>query len=353
MEFWQVSLLILGVALFPYFIYTLGIFFGIKQKPVMSIGQSVPKITVIFSAYNEGKNIEKRLKNLKQCSYPWMNLVIVDDKSSDNTYDELKKWLWELNFTYHLIKNESRMGVSASYNRAIAEAKTDIIVLTDADVLFKHDALHRIVERLISDDKIGAVTGDLQPDGARFAALVMEEQYRSVYGDMCEWESAHDSTFNFNGALIAFKKSAVQSISKKGADDANLAFAAIRNGYRAVYEQSAIVYESIPESFDIQYHQKVRRAHGILTSMRENTDLLSGHRMFTDFYILRMWMYFVSPFVFFIGLATYPVYIILLASLTILSSMCRAFVLNQVYLIAGMFYRKDTTVWESTSGVTA
>jgi poly-beta-1,6-N-acetyl-D-glucosamine synthase len=178
MEFWQASLLILGLSAFPYVVYTAGIFFGRKQKPVMSIGQSVPKITVIFSAYNEGKNIEKRLKNLKQCAYSKMSLVIVDDCSSDNTYNELKKWLWELNFTYHLIKNETRMGVSASYNRAIAEAQTEIVVLTDADVLFKYDAIHRIVERLISDPEIGAVTGDLQPDGARYQSLVMEEQYR-------------------------------------------------------------------------------------------------------------------------------------------------------------------------------
>jgi len=197
------------------------------------------------------------------------------------------------------------------------------------------------------------VTGDLQPDGARFATLAMEEQYRSVYGDMCEWESAHDSTFNFNGALIAFKKSAITTIAKTGADDANLAFAAIRNGYRAVYEQSAIVYESIPESFDVQYHQKVRRANGLLKTMRQNTDLLGGHRMFTDFYLLRMWMYFVSPFLFFAGILVCWQFGILFAILAILSSMCRAFVLNQVYLIAGMFYRKDTTVWESTSGVQA
>jgi biofilm PGA synthesis N-glycosyltransferase PgaC len=181
----------------------------------------------------------------------------------------------------------------------------------------------------------------------------MEEQYRSVYGDMCEWESAHDSTFNFNGALIAFRKSAVKAISRSGADDANLAFAAIRNGYRAVYEQSAIVYEQVPEDIGVQYHQKVRRAHGILTSIRQNTDLLSGHRMFTDFYILRMWMYFISPFLFFAGILVFWQFGVLFASLMIISSMVRAFVLNQVYLIAGLLYRKDTTIWESTSGVTA
>ena len=333
----------------PYLVYLTGIYFGRKQLSSIHAAKPLPKITVIFSAYNEEKNIEKRLKNLKECAYPGMQLVIVDDKSSDNTYAELKKWLWELNFSYHLIRNETRKGVSASYNLAIANARTDIIVLTDADVVFRNNALHNIVEKLISDDKIGAVTGDLQPDGARYATLVMEEQYRIFYGDMCEWESAWDSTFNFNGALIAFKKQAVTGIPRNGADDAVLAFTVIRNGYRAVYEQKAIVYESVPESFEVQFNQKVRRAHGILTAMRDNTDLLSGHRQFTGFYMLRIWMYFVSPFAFFLGLIIYLPFVPLLAVLAIISSMCRAFVLNQAYLIAGLFYRKDTTMWESTS----
>jgi poly-beta-1,6-N-acetyl-D-glucosamine synthase len=341
----------LVIALLPYVVYIFGIFFGKKQLLVWQLASTdipLPKITVVFSAYNEEKNIEKRIKNLKDCNYPSMEIIAVNDCSSDNTFSELKKWLDWSEISYNLIENSARRGVSASYNFAISQATTDIVVVTDADVIFKRDALHLIVKRLISDDKIGAVTGDLQPDGARYASLVMEEQYRSVYGDMCEWESAHDSTMNFNGALIAFRKSAVSIIPRKGADDANIAFSAIRNGYRAVYESDAIVYENIPQSFKVQYKQKIRRAHGILMAMWENKDLLSDNRPFARFFFMRMWMYFLSPILFFIGLILYPPFI-LLALLSMISSMCRAFVINQFYLIAGLFYRKDTTVWESTS----
>lgn len=339
--------------LFPYIIYTYGIFFGRKQLLVWQLASTdipLPKITVIFSAYNEEKNIEKRIKNLEDCGYPGMELVVVNDCSSDNTFAELKKWLDWSGLSYHLIENSMRKGVSASYNYAIATATTDIVVVTDADVTFKPDALHLIVKRLISDDKIGAVTGDLQPYGARYASLIMEEQYRSVYGDMCEWESAHDSTMNFNGALIAFRKSVVPMIPRKGADDANIAFSTIRNGYRAVYEKDAIVYESIPQSFKIQYKQKIRRAHGILMAMWENTDLLSDDRPFSLFFFVRTWMYFFSPALFFMGLIMYPP-LILLVLISMISSMGRAFVLNQFYLIAGLFYRKDTAVWESTASL--
>jgi cellulose synthase/poly-beta-1,6-N-acetylglucosamine synthase-like glycosyltransferase len=220
-------------------------------------------------------------------------------------------------------------------------------------VVFKKDALHRIITRLISDPKIGAVTGDLQPEPSPEATTEMECEYRSIYGRMCEWESAHDSTFNFNGALMAFKKQAVIRIDdKQGADDANIAFAAIRNGYRAVYERTAIVYETVPESFTVQYKQKIRRATGLLEAMRANDDLLKNNRIFSRFYLIRMWMYFLSPATFFTGLALsiwvwIPVFILIT-----FSSFCRAFVLNQFYLLVGfMNIGKNVQIWDSTSSL--
>ncbi len=91
---------------------------------------------------------------------------------------------------------------------------------------------------------------------------MLEGVYRSFYGRMCEWESALDSTYNFNGALVAFRSDRIRRINdKSGADDANTAFEAIRKGYRAVYEKKAIVFEDIPESFTVQYRQKTRKGN--------------------------------------------------------------------------------------------
>ena len=58
---------------------------------------------------------------------------------------------------------------------------------------------------------------------------ILEGVYRSFFGRMCEWESAHESTYNFNGALVAFRSDLITRINdKQGADDANTAFEAIR-----------------------------------------------------------------------------------------------------------------------------
>jgi cellulose synthase/poly-beta-1,6-N-acetylglucosamine synthase-like glycosyltransferase len=338
---------LLGISAVPYVIYLAGITWGKKQDILMPLEQ-YPPISVVISAYNEQKNVFERLKNLNACGYPDMEVVFVDDCSTDNTRYLAQEALDGLAFNYHLIFNDEQLGTSKSYNKAITAATREIVVVTDADVRFKQDALHRIITRLMSSTTIGAVTGDLQPEVVPGATAELEFQYRSIYGRMCEWESAHDSTFNFNGALMAFRKQAVASIDEKqGADDANVAFAAIRNGYRAVYEKNAVVYESIPESFTIQYKQKIRRATGLLEAMRANDDLIRSNGTFSHFYFQRMCMYFVSPAFFLVGLAIslwlwIPVFVLL-----VFTPFFRAFVLNQLYLLAGFLNMgKNVQIWE-------
>jgi cellulose synthase/poly-beta-1,6-N-acetylglucosamine synthase-like glycosyltransferase len=347
-----IGALLLGISAVPYVVYLAGITWGKKQEVLMPLEQ-YPSISVVISAYNEQKNISDRLENLKACGYPDMEVIFVDDCSTDNTRYLAQETLDGLGFNYHLLFNDEQLGTSKSYNKAIAAATRETVVVTDADVMFKKDALHRIITRLMSSTTIGAVTGDLQPEQTPGETTELEYQYRSIYGRMCEWESAHDSTFNFNGALMAFKKQAVVRIDDKhGADDANIAFAAIRNGYRAVYEKDAVVYESVPESFTVQYKQKIRRATGLLEAMRENDDLVFTPRKFSKFYFLRLWMYFISPSFFLVGLVLsiwlwIPVFILL-----VFTSFTRAFILNQFYLLAGFLNTgKNVQVWESTSSM--
>ena len=52
----------------------------------------------------------------------------------------------------------------------------------------------------------------------------------------------------------------------RGADDANTAFEAIRQGYRAVYERKLFVYEDIPRSFETSID---RRPEGQQDSLKQ------------------------------------------------------------------------------------
>ena len=237
-------------------------------------------------------------------------------------------------------------------------------------MFFEREALACLIARLVSEENVAAVCGDLHPlpdDGSHPAQ--MESAYRNYYGRMCSWESAVDSTYAFNGALVAFKRDLVTRIDeRRGADDANTAFEAIRRGFRAVYEPGARVYEDVPRDFHKQYRQKIRRATHLIEATLANLDLLGRPRPFSRiFYPLRICMYLITPGLFLVGSALFAVGLALAAPILALGVFCLfvligrfwrnstiiSFATNQVYLSRGLLnLGKDMRVWESTSNKT-
>ena len=363
----SLAALLLFFSLIPYVVYFFGIYFG--RRPVQVILPRIyPHISIIISAYNEEQVIRKRIANIKECHYPMerYELLFVDDCSNDNTKNLAKICLERSGIDYKIIANTERLGTTRSYNSAIEKAKYPIIVTTDADVFFEPDALNYLIGRLLSNEKIAAVTGELRPLMNTDSTTMLEGVYRSFYGRMCDWESAHESTYNFNGAIVAFRSDLVGRINdKRGADDANTAFGAIRKGYRAVYESKSIVYEVIPQSFKTQYRQKTRRATGLIEATLSNLDLLGRKNWFCRFfYPMRIFMYVLTPALFFISVILFSlgvffysplllvILILVLSGAGILwgKNLIFAFILNQFYLLSGLLnLGKDMRVWESTS----
>ncbi len=186
-------------------IYLWGIYFGRKSDEIIP-PLKYPDISIVMSAYNEEQVIEKRIANIQECHYPKesMEIIFVDDLSSDNTKNLAELCLERSKIPYQIIPNTERLGTNRSYNSAISRAKYPIIVTTDADVFFEPDALSYLIGRLLSNKKIAAVTGELRPLPNTNSTTMLEGVYRSFYGRMCDWESTIDSTYNFNGALVSF-----------------------------------------------------------------------------------------------------------------------------------------------------
>lgn len=362
-----IGIVLLFIALIPYIVYLVGIRFG--KKPAQTGFPTIsPKISMIISAYNEEGVIETRIANLLQCHTPKASyeLILVDDCSSDSTLSRAKTCLEKSGIEFTIIANNERMGTSRSYNNAIKIARNPIIITTDADVFFESDAINHIIGRLVSDKNIAAVCGELRPQSNENNTTKLEYAYRSYYGRMCDWESAIDSTYNFNGALVAFRSDLIRRIDdKRGADDANTAFEAIRKGYRAVYESRAVVYEEIPPRFREQYRQKIRRAKQLIDATVANVDLFRMRRPFSRFvYPLRFFMYLFTPVLTFISLVMIliglyyvsPVILLVLLGLALgagivwKQNLFNAFLVNQFYLMMGLLNMgKDMRVWESTS----
>ena len=91
------------------------------------------KIFIVVAAYNEGKSISKVISNLQNAGYN--NIVVVDDGSSDNTYDSI------LNSGAIALRHVINRGQGAALKTGI-----DYSLKNDADIIvtFDADGQHRV-----------------------------------------------------------------------------------------------------------------------------------------------------------------------------------------------------------------
>lgn len=363
------GVIVLLIAAVPYIIYLFGITFGKKVPELPQTNrENLPNVSVVICAYNEERNIAAKIQNICESTYPLdkMEVIIVLDKPDDNTEGVAVDALKKTNLNWKTYLNSERSGKNGSLNRGIKMASHDIIIDTDADVIWASDAVEILVKHLISDDNIAVVSGDLQPNKGKDAVTSMETVYRSFFGRMSEWESANDATYSVNGCLLALRRNVVGEITEViGPDDANISFVAIRKGYRIIYDSRAKVFEELPVNMKKQYSQKARRAKGLIQATLANRDIMKMDRKFSKvFYPLRLYMCVITPTVFFIGLLLLiiglafwlPILLGIIVLLFILITVFKkgniitSFTLNQFYLLMGLYSRrKDAVIWVSTS----
>jgi biofilm PGA synthesis N-glycosyltransferase PgaC len=361
------------ISAIPISVYLIYIIAALTSKPTPpKLINPLPDISIVIPAYNEESGIGDRIENLAQV-YPKekMEIIVSNDGSTDNTEKAASETLKKYSLKGKVITNP-RSGVNAAINRGTKETSNPIVVIAGADGLFDKNTIPHLVSVLLSSDKIGAVSGDLVPVSKGESMFSRSEAtYRSIYGRICTWESKVHSTYCFNGPVVAFRKNAASSLNtRRGADDASMALSVIRNGFKCKYVPTAKFYEYVPDKFNEQRRQKIRRATRLLEATFFNRDVLS--RKFGLFglvvFPLRLLMFFVVPTLFFVSILLWvfllwnfnPVYgagfigifIFALFLGSFKNNVVSSFIIYQFYLFLGLFNMlRDVHTWEPTERV--
>ena len=97
-------------------------------------------ISIVISARNEEHVIEECLNQIikQKFSKEHFELILIDDASEDNTYNIASSVLEKSGLTYQLIRQKNHQGKKRNIAEAIQIAKGDIIITTDADVIYRN-----------------------------------------------------------------------------------------------------------------------------------------------------------------------------------------------------------------------
>ena len=91
---------------------------------------SYPPVTVLIPAYNAARTIERALASVWRQNYPEMEVIVVDDASTDDTSSRVEKMRGG---NLHLIRLDENRGECGAMNAGIQAARSDYIAFLDAD----------------------------------------------------------------------------------------------------------------------------------------------------------------------------------------------------------------------------
>jgi len=219
---------------------------------------SCPFVSLIISAYNEGDVIEKKLINSLELDYPEEKMeIIVVSESTDSTNAIVRSYADK---GIKLFSFEGRKGKAATLFRCVPSANGEIIVFSDANALYRNDAIRKLV-RNYNDPRIGCVSGKLVYCATNLSAVGKGEGMYWRYENLVkELESSLFSLLGANGSIFSLRKQLYSPISQDRGDDFELPVMVAQKGYGVVLEKEAISWENASESTIQEFNRKVRIA---------------------------------------------------------------------------------------------
>jgi cellulose synthase/poly-beta-1,6-N-acetylglucosamine synthase-like glycosyltransferase/peptidoglycan/xylan/chitin deacetylase (PgdA/CDA1 family) len=224
-------------------------------------------VSIVVPAFNEAVGIERAVRSLAASDYPEVEIVVVDDGSTDGTADLVER----LELPDVLVVRQPNRGKPAALNRGIAAARHAVVAMVDADTVFERETLRRLVQPF-SDPKIGGVSGNTKV-GNRRRLLGRWQHIEYVMGFNLDRRlyDVLQCMPTVPGAIGAFRRHALQDVggisSATLAEDTDLTLAVGRTGWRVVYVEDARAWTEAPSSLRALWRQRYRWSYGTLQAV--------------------------------------------------------------------------------------
>jgi cellulose synthase/poly-beta-1,6-N-acetylglucosamine synthase-like glycosyltransferase len=271
-----------------------------------------PGVSVLVPAYNEEKSIVSSVQAILALRYPMLEVVIAEDGSTDNTFEELRA-AFDLVIAPRVpsgltptigavlsthVSRDGRVVVlrkenagrrGDALNVALEHARYPLVCMIDADSVMERDALLQVVRPFLDDpERVAATGGAIRPINGcpTEKGLIIEkrapkgwapriqvvEYLRSFLLGRVGW-SAFNSLLIISGAFGLFRRDLVEEIggltSESLAEDADLVNSLHRRlrdqkrDYKIVFVPHPVCWTEVPESLKVLSKQRRRWSHGL------------------------------------------------------------------------------------------
>jgi len=239
-----------------------------------------PPVSVIIPAFNEARVIEASVHRVLASDYPDLQVIVVDDGSTDGTSAIVEAAFGdEPRVTLLTLTNG---GKAAALNRALKLATAEIVIALDADTQFEPSTIDRLA-RWFADPAVGAVAGNAKV-GNRVNLVTRWQAVEYVTAQNLERRALarFDAITVVPGAVGAWRRAALDSVGGYPVDtlaeDQDLTIAIQRAGWQVTYDTDAVAWTEAPQSFRALAKQRYRWAFGTLQCLWKHRGVIAVGR---------------------------------------------------------------------------
>ena len=256
----MIGLAVLCALLFlhPYLVYPLTLR-AFRPAPVRpDPAAPLPSATLLFCAHNEERALPAKLANLRALKqlHPDLEILAYSDASTDATLALLEAEPDLL----RVVPSPGRTGKATGMRLMAAQARGDILIFTDANVILDPASLAPLL-RYFSDPAVGGVAGSLHyiNEDASTTARVGGLYWR-LEEALKRRESAVGSIMGADGSIFAARRALYPDVPAHLLDDMTVSMSVTFRGYRLIHATDVIAYEKNATASGDEFRRKRRIA---------------------------------------------------------------------------------------------
>lgn len=228
-----------------------------------------PIISIVIPAFNEEKSIVRTLQYVLANTYAKMDIIVVDDGSTDDTSKNVAAYLQRTGKKVKLVK-QSNGGKSVAINNAVKNyARGELVMVLDADSQLAADAVTNMV-RQFSDSRVLALAANVKMLKMNTVLGIAQRfEFVSAYRGKCS-EDLLKTLYIIGGIGSTFRRNAMLAVGMYDTDtvteDIDFTMKLIQTYgnkyYRIGYASDVVVHTEPVRKFRSLLKQRFRWKYG-------------------------------------------------------------------------------------------
>jgi len=240
--------------------------------------------SVVLAAFNEEPVIARTLDSILTSDYPLLEVIVVDDGSTDGTADQVRSVM--ARDPRVVLLRQPNTGKAHALNNGVAAAAGDFVVTLDADTIMEPNTVTNMMRHFALDgaQRLGAVAGVVRVGNRRTNLLTRWQalEYLTQIGVERAAQDALGAISIIPGACATWRKEAILDAGGYSnitlAEDCDLALTMHHLGWKVTQDDEALAFTEVPETVDDLLAQRTRWTFGTLQAIWKHRGMMFRRR---------------------------------------------------------------------------